>query len=129
MEIRRGYTWADINIGSTTTRFVTTHLESLFGDSDVPTAALQIQQLISDLSATKAPLIVMGDFNSDPRDPRGASAANPGGQPVANEKCAVGQHSCNAYRLMQDANFVDSGPDASDPTAFMGNERTSYRPR
>ena len=118
MEIRRGYTWADINIGSTTTRFVTTHLESLFGDSDVPTAALQVQQLISDLSATKAPLIVMGDFNSDPRDPRGASAANPGGQPVANEKCAVGQDSCNAYRLMRDANFVDAGPDASDPTAF-----------
>lgn len=118
MEIRRGYTWADINIGSTTTRFVTTHLESLFSDNDVPTAALQVQQLIDDLSNTKAPLIVMGDFNSDPRDPRGASAANPGGQPVANEKCAVGQSSCNAYRLMRDANFVDAGPDSSDPTAF-----------
>lgn len=118
MEIRRGYTWADINIGSTTTRFVTTHLESLFGDNEVPTAAMQVQQLIKDLAETKAPLIVMGDFNSDPRDPRGATAANPGGQPVANKMCLAGQISCNAYKLMREAKFVDAGPDASDPSTF-----------
>ena len=118
MEIRRGYTWADIRIGSTITRFVTTHLESLFGENDIPTAALQAQQLIDDLSKTKAPVIVMGDFNSDPRDPRGIDAPNPGGQPTANEKCSVGATECNAYRLMRDAGFNDAGPDASDPTAF-----------
>ncbi len=118
MEIRRGYTWADIKIGSTTTRFVTTHLESLFDDNDVPTSALQAKQLVADLSKTKAPLIVMGDFNSDPRDPRGVSAPNPGGQPIANEICAVGATECNAYRLMSKAGFVDAGPDASDPSAF-----------
>ncbi|MFM9151904.1 MAG: endonuclease/exonuclease/phosphatase family protein [Candidatus Planktophila sp.] len=118
MEIRRGYTWADIKIGSTITRFVTTHLESLFGDNDVPTSALQAKQLITDLSKTKAPVIVMGDFNSDPRDPRGVDAPNPGGQPTANEQCAVGERRCNAYRLMRDAGFSDAGPDASDPTAF-----------
>lgn len=118
MEIRRGYTWADIKIGSTTTRFVTTHLESLFGDNDVPTSAVQAKQLIADLSKTKAPLIVMGDFNSDPRDPRGLSAPNPGGQPTANEICVVGATECNAYRLMRNAGFIDAGPDASDPSAF-----------
>lgn len=118
MEIRRGYTWADIKIGSTTTRFATTHLESLFSDNDVPTSALQAKQLVADLSKTKAPLIVMGDFNSDPRDPRGLSAPNPGGQPTANEICAVGATECNAYRLMRNAGFVDAGPDASDPSAF-----------
>lgn len=118
MEIRRGYTWADIRIGSTTTRFVTTHLESLFSENDIPIAALQAQQLIDDLSKTKAPVIVMGDFNSDPRDPRGSDAPNPGGQPTANEKCSVGATECNAYRLMRTAGFIDAGPDASDPTAF-----------
>lgn len=118
MEIRRGYAWADIRIGSTTTRFITTHLESLFSENDIPTAALQVQQLISDLSKTKAPVIVMGDFNSDPRDPRGVGAPNPGGQPTANEKCSVGAIECNAYRLMRAAEFIDAGPDASDPTAF-----------
>lgn len=118
MEIRRGYTWADIRVGSTTTRFVTTHLESLFNENDVPTAAIQVGQLIDDLSKTKAPLIVMGDFNSDPRDPRGVGAPNPGGQPMTNEQCAVGETKCNAYRLLRDAGFSDAGPDASDPTAF-----------
>ena len=118
MEIRRGYTWADIRIGSTVTRFVTTHLESLFGENEIPTAALQATQLINDLSKTKAPVIVMGDFNSDPRDPRGVDAPNPGGQPTANEKCKVGATECNAYKLMRDAGFIDSGPDASDPAAF-----------
>lgn len=118
MEIRRGYTWADIKIGSTVTRFVTTHLESLFGENEIPTAALQATQLINDLSKTKAPVIVMGDFNSDPRDPRGVDALNPGGQPTANEKCTVGATECNAYKLMRDAGFIDAGPDASDPTAY-----------
>ena len=118
MEIRRGYTWADIRIGSTTTRFVTTHLESLFSENEVPTAALQAEQLITDLRKTKAPVIVMGDFNSDPRDPRGLDSPNPGGQPVANTKCAVGATECNAYRLMRQAGFIDAGPDASDPAAY-----------
>jgi endonuclease/exonuclease/phosphatase family metal-dependent hydrolase len=118
MEIHRGYTWADIRIGSTTTRFVTTHLESLFSENELPTAALQAEQLIADLGKTKAPVIVMGDFNSDPRDPRGLDAPNPGGQPVANEKCAIGATKCNAYRLMRQAGFIDAGPDASDATAF-----------
>jgi hypothetical protein len=93
----------------------------------VPNSALQATQLISDLSATKMPTIVMGDFNSDPRDPRPNSKSNPGGQPESSKTCTaqVGEPTinsaidvCNAYWIMRKAGYVDVGPDAQSAENF-----------
>lgn len=118
MTIYRGYTWADIQIGNTPVRFVTTHLESLWDENKVPNAAIQAQQLIKDLADTKNPIIVMGDFNSDPRDPRMPENPNPGEQPVASDACPAGTSKCNAYLLMSEAGFVDAGPDPMLPENY-----------
>ncbi len=118
MTIYRGYTWADIQIGNTPVRFVATHLESLWDENKVPNAAIQAQQLIKDLSDTKNPIIVMGDFNSDPRDPRMPENPNPGEQPVASDACPAGTSKCNAYLLMSEAGFVDAGPDPMLPENY-----------
>lgn len=118
MTIYRGYTWADIQIGSTPVRFVTTHLESLWDENKVPNAAIQAQQLIADLKNTKSPVVVMGDFNSDPRDPRMPANPNPGEQPVASDACPAGTSRCNAYLLMTEAGFADSGPDPLLPENY-----------
>ena len=118
MTIYRGYTWADINIAGIPTRFVSTHLESIWDENKAPNAAKQATQLISDLSETKMPVIVIGDFNSDPRDPRPKGAANPGLQPTASDECPADSNKCNAYKLMREAGFADSGPDASDPSTY-----------
>lgn len=120
MTIYRGYTWIDLNFNGSKTRIVSTHLESLWDSNKVPNAARQAKQLIEDLSTTKMPLIVIGDFNSDPRDPRPTAKSNPGGQPEASQTCkAQVEHptltsaidTCNAYWLMRRARFIDSGPD------------------
>jgi len=118
MTIYRGYTWADINIANIPVRFITTHLESIWDENKVPNAAKQATQLIKDVKETNMPLVIIGDFNSDPRDPRPANAANPGLQPTASEECPAGSSKCNAYRLMKEAGFNDAGPDASDPTTY-----------
>ena len=118
MTIYRGYTWADINIANIPVRFVSTHLESIWDENKVPNAAKQATQLISDLKDTNMPLVVIGDFNADPRDPRSSSAANPGLQPTASEECPAGDSKCNAFRLMVEAGFNDAGPDASEPTTY-----------
>ena len=118
MTIYRGYTWADINIAGTPTRFVSTHLESIWDEKKVPNAAKQATQLINDLSETKMPAIVIGDFNSDPRDPRPKNTANPGLQPTVSDQCPANSIKCNAYKLMRDAGFNDSGPDALKPRNF-----------
>jgi endonuclease/exonuclease/phosphatase family metal-dependent hydrolase len=118
MEIYRGYSWADITVQGTNVRFVTTHLESLWDANKVPKAADQARQLVDDLKNTKSPIVVIGDFNSDPRDPRPLEAPNPGEQPTASEKCPAGATVCNAYKLMREAGFTDSGPDASDPSTY-----------
>jgi len=115
MTIYRGYSWADIQIGNTPVRFVTTHLESLWDENKVPNAAKQAQQLITDLKNTKNPIVIMGDFNSDPRDPRISDDPNAGGQPTASGTCPGGSSLCNAYLLMREAGFTDVGPDALDP--------------
>lgn len=124
MTIYRGYTWIDIDFNGSKARIVSTHLESLWDADKVPNAARQAEQLISDLSSTKMPLIVMGDFNSDPRDPRPNKKSNPGGQPEAGKSCpaqvaqptiVTALESCNAYWLMRKAGFNDLGPDSSDP--------------
>jgi endonuclease/exonuclease/phosphatase family metal-dependent hydrolase len=120
MTIYRGYTWADLDYNGATVRVVTTHLESLWDTNKVPNAAKQADQLIEDLSASKMPVIVIGDFNSDPRDPRVDTKSNPGGQPEASESCPVqvahptldtARDTCNPYWKMRKAGFVDSGPD------------------
>ena len=115
MTIYRGYTWADIQIGKTPVRFVATHLESLWDENEVPNAAKQVQQLIADLKNTKNPIVIMGDFNSDPRDPRIKDDPNAGGQPTASAACPGGTSVCNAYLLMREAGFKDVGPNALDP--------------
>jgi hypothetical protein len=115
MTVYRGYTWADIQIGNTPVRFVTTHLESLWDKNEIPNAAKQAQQLIADLKNTKNPIVIMGDFNSDPRDPRIKDDPNAGGQPTASTTCPGGTAICNAYLLMSEAGFKDVGPKALDP--------------
>jgi endonuclease/exonuclease/phosphatase family metal-dependent hydrolase len=115
MTIYRGYTWADINYNGSIVRVVTTHLESLWDSGKVPHAALQAQQLVADLKKTSMPVIVMGDFNADPRDPRKDAAHNPGGQPEASAACPIGSKACNAYWIMTGAGFHDVGPNALDP--------------
>lgn len=118
MEIYRGYTWADITMQGSNIRFISTHLESLWDINEVPKAADQARQLVADLKETKSPVIVIGDFNSDPRDPRPKGFPNPGEQPEASENCPTGSSSCSAYKVMREAQFVDVGPDASEPAAF-----------
>lgn len=129
MTIYRGYAWADLKVGASTIRAITTHLESLWDSNKIPNAALQADQLISDLSNAKMPVIVMGDFNSDPRDPRASDAltVNPGAQPSASEKCPAqvaaptsdsAFDTCNAYWKMIRAGFIEVSPDAKDPKYF-----------
>jgi endonuclease/exonuclease/phosphatase family metal-dependent hydrolase len=127
MTIYRGYTWVDLSFNNSKVRIVSTHLESLWDADKVPNAALQADQLISDLAKTKMPLIVMGDFNSDPRDPRPNAKSNPGGQPEASKSCPAqvaqptiltADESCNAYWLMRKAGFEDAGPDSLNPTNY-----------
>ncbi len=118
MKITRGYTWADININGTKTRFVTTHLEAIWDENKVPNSALQANQLIADLRNISYPLVVIGDFNSDPRDPRPANTLNPGEQPPVSGACPANSDTCSAYKLMLNANFSNASPDATDPINF-----------
>jgi endonuclease/exonuclease/phosphatase family metal-dependent hydrolase len=130
--IDRGYAWADLNLGGRPVRAVTTHLESLFPDEGVPPASEQARQLVADLAGTPSPVVVMGDFNSDPRDPRPDAAANPASQPTENAACAAqaplsagtaGDAACSAYWTMIEAGYTDAGPDALDPAnATWGSE-------
>lgn len=123
-EIDRGYAWADVVVDGVPVRFAATHLESMW-DPDAPVVgAAQARQLAGDLAATELPLIVVGDFNADPRDPRPAGAPNSGGQPEAGAACrpqdaapvgATADATCNAYWAMIGAGYVDAGPDALDP--------------
>jgi hypothetical protein len=123
LAIDRGYAWADIRIADSTIRFVTTHLESLW-DADEPTlGGMQARQLVEDLEETTLPLVVIGDLNNDPRDPRPQGDPNPAGQPEAGEGCPpqvedptveTAEPRCNAYWTLRQAGFGDAGPDAFD---------------
>jgi hypothetical protein len=126
-EIDRGYAWADIDVDGAVIRFVATHLESLWDENKQNLGPNQARQMAADLENTELPLVVIGDFNNDPRDPRPAGAANPGGQPEAGEVCegqvdnptadtALSQ--CNAYWVMVENGFTDAGPDALDPANY-----------
>ena len=121
--VSRGYTWADIAFGGTTVRVVTAHLEAYVNEDGPPSGAVQAEQLVDDLAETTVPLIVMGDFNADPRDPRAPDAPNPGDQPVANDACAAQPENptlktanveCNAFWVMLDAGYEHAGPDPFD---------------
>ena len=127
MTIYRGYTWMDIQVGNSTTRIVSTHLESIWDSNKIPNAAKQARQLVTDLANTTIPTIVIGDFNADPRDPRKDAASNPGGQPEASETCPVqvdnptvqsALDACNAYWIMRKSGYLDAGPDAINATNF-----------
>lgn len=127
MEIYRGYSWVDLEADGKTIRFVTTHLESLFDEELEPHSSIQVTQLIADLAATKSPLVVMGDFNADPRDPRGKREPNPGGQPTESGACKRQEQevssfkfdsTCNAYWKMIEAGYEDVGPNSLDPQNF-----------
>jgi len=83
ISVKRGYAFADLTIGGASVRFVTTHLESTWTAGVVPNSVKQARELVAELGAYTGPLVVMGDFNADPRDPRPAGAPNPGGQPEA----------------------------------------------
>lgn len=126
-EIRRGYAWADVTIGSATVRFVTTHLESLWDPDAQNLGPEQARQLVADLGATEIPTVVMGDFNNDPRDPRPRGGINPGGQPESGSVCAAqvaaptpetASARCNAYWVMVQAGYEDVGPDVHDPVNY-----------
>jgi hypothetical protein len=87
----------------------------------------QSRQLVDDLATTTVPLIVVGDFNADPRDPRAPDAANPGGQPETTDACPPqpssltldnGDPTCNAFWTMLDAGYTDAGPDVLDPVNY-----------
>jgi endonuclease/exonuclease/phosphatase family metal-dependent hydrolase len=119
MTIYRGYTWVDFEINDSLVRVISTHLESIWDENKVPNSALQAAQLIEDLKGAKMPLIVMGDFNADPRDPRAKGEPNPGLQPEISEACPTsGIASCNAYKAMIDAGFINATPDATNPRYF-----------
>lgn len=131
MTVYRGYTWIDLNWNGTTTRIISTHLESIWDEGKIPNAAIQAKQLVNDLATTKVPTIIIGDFNSDPRDPRAKNSPNPGEQPVESEQCPaqsptqinisdinLADSTCSAYWTMRKAGFTDVGPDATDPKNF-----------
>ena len=119
MTIYRGYTWVDYQVKDSLVRVVSTHLESLWDENKVPNSALQAAQLVDDLKAAKMPLIVMGDFNADYRDPRAKGSPNPGEQPEVSETCPTpGAAKCNAFTTMIEAGFANASPDAEDPKHF-----------
>lgn len=120
-QIDRGYAWADLAVAGTTVRLVATHLESLWDAEGEVTAAAQARQLVADLATTTLPLVVMGDLNSDPRDPRPPGSPNPGGQPETGMACppqvpaptpATADPTCSAYWTLVQAGYQDAGPDS-----------------
>lgn len=121
--IDRGYAFADLAFDGGTVRFVTTHLESLWDPDEVPTGALQARQLLADLAGTATPLVVMGDLNADPRDPRPAGTPNPALQPEEGATCPgqvqdptvdTARAGCNAYWTLRQGGLEDAGPDPLD---------------
>lgn len=126
-EVDRGYAWADIEFNGSPVRFVTTHLESMWATDDQNAGALQARQIVKDLRGTEIPLVVIGDINNDPRDPRPDGAPNPAGQPTEGKLCepqvdkptaATARAQCNAYWSLVQGGYTDVGPDAMDPAYY-----------
>jgi endonuclease/exonuclease/phosphatase family metal-dependent hydrolase len=119
MTIYRGYTWVDFKVRDSVVRLITTHLESIWDENKVPNSALQAQQLVADLKDAKMPVIIMGDFNADYRDPRPLNEPNPGEQPVVSDTCPTpGGAKCNAFSTMIEAGFENASPDAKNARYF-----------
>lgn len=123
VDIVRGYVWADVTVSGNDARFVTTHLESMWTLDEVTAAGDQSRQLVEELADVTKPLVVMGDFNSDPRDPRPAGAPNPGHQPEGSDACPAqvadptvetANAECNSYWTMRKGGYQDVGPDVFD---------------
>jgi hypothetical protein len=121
--IDRGYAFADLAFDAGTVRFVTTHFEALWDPDEVPHSARQARQLLADLEGTDTPVVLLGDLNADPRDPRGPDVPNPALQPEAGELCppqvadpdpTSALADCNAYWTLVQGGFTDVGPDATD---------------
>jgi endonuclease/exonuclease/phosphatase family metal-dependent hydrolase len=67
--IKRGYVAIDAWIGSFPLRFVNTHLEvKELGPFLQAAQAFELTQILRAFNSLRAPVIVVGDFNSDPRD-------------------------------------------------------------
>ena len=70
--IKRGYVAIDALMGSFPVRFVNTHLEvrelGPFGFLQAA-QAFELTQILTAFNSLRVPVIVVGDFNSDPRDP------------------------------------------------------------
>ena len=123
-EIDRGYAWIDLLLPEGTVRIVTTHLESAWDAGSAPVSAHQARELVQAMKSWEMPLVVVGDFNSDPRDPRPLDAPNPGLQPDTTTGCdaqvsdplpSTADATCSSYWTMVQAGFTDVGPDALDP--------------
>ena len=65
--IKRGYVGADLTIFGQTFRVVSTHPEPRTPVKEIQEA--QVAELLADLSTTTLPVVVAGDFNSEPTDP------------------------------------------------------------
>ena len=61
----RGWTAADVTVNQRTFRFINTHLEAYSPYH----RWLQMSELLSGAAGTTLPVILVGDLNSDPRDP------------------------------------------------------------
>ena len=68
--IKRGYVGADLTILGRSFRVVSTHPEPRTPVKEVQEA--QVAELLQDLSVTTLPVVVAGDFNSEPSDPAGS---------------------------------------------------------
>jgi endonuclease/exonuclease/phosphatase family metal-dependent hydrolase len=93
----RGFAWADVEVGGTRLRFVTTHLES---DSAEVARAQAVELLAGPAAASADPVVIVGDLNSlaDPPDP--------------------------AYAVLTDAGFADTWrPEAGPGNTFGLTER------
>lgn len=69
----RGWVAADVKVCGDKYRFVNTHLEvgSAPGSGFRVVQAAQMQELLTELSSEKKPIILVGDFNSSPADEPG----------------------------------------------------------
>jgi len=68
--IKRGYVAADVTVLGQDFRVVSTHPEPRTPVKEIQEA--QVAELLRDLAATSLPVVVAGDFNSEPNDPLGS---------------------------------------------------------
>jgi endonuclease/exonuclease/phosphatase family metal-dependent hydrolase len=93
----RGFAWADVEVGGTRFRFVTTHLES---EGSEAAQAQAVELLAGPAAASADPVVIAGDLNSlaDPPDP--------------------------AYAVLTDAGFADTWRPEAGPGLTFGLSET-----